>query len=116
QGKRFVLVRSRITRRDILRQTGLTSAIALGPSALALTAGMQNQPAPPPTSGAQPKPESQAAENYPHPPGVFINRPLTQVSKAAEALLDDMEGRNCDFFWNEASPNTGLIRDRALWR
>ena len=31
----------------------------------------------------------------------------------ADALLDDMEGRNCDFFFNEASPRSGLVRDRA---
>ena len=35
------------------------------------------------------------------------------MPKAAEDLLDDMEGRNCDFFFNEASPKTGLVRDRA---
>ena len=31
----------------------------------------------------------------------------------AEALLDDMAGRNSDFFFNEASPRSGLVRDRA---
>jgi len=35
------------------------------------------------------------------------------VPKATEDLLDDMEGRNCDFFYNEAHPKTGLVRDRA---
>jgi len=29
------------------------------------------------------------------------------------ALLDELEGRGCDFFYNEASPKTGLVRDRA---
>lgn len=89
--------------------------MALGASTLAAAEGLQIQTTPPPTKGSGPEPESEAAENYKHPPGVFINRPLTQVSKAAEALLDDMEGRNCDFFYNEASVNTGLVRDRALW-
>jgi hypothetical protein len=85
--------------------------MALGAPALALG---QNQPkAPQVKPGEEPKTESQAAQNYPHPPGVFINRPLTQVSKAADALLDDLEGRGCDFFYLEAHPKTGLVRDRA---
>jgi hypothetical protein len=82
---------------------------------LAGAEGVQNQRTPPPTPGPVPETESKAAENYAHPPGVFINRPLTQVSKAAETLLDDMEGRACDFFYNEASLTSGLVRDRALW-
>ena len=89
--------------------------MALGSSAL-LTPGLmgQNQPqAPPVKPGQEPKTESQTASNYPHPPGVFINRPLTQISKDADALLDDLEGRGCDFFYEQASPKTGLVRDRA---
>jgi hypothetical protein len=74
----------------------------------------QNQPQPPPVKpGQEPKTESEAASNYSHPPGVFINRPLTQISTEAEALLDEMEGRGCDFFYEQASPKTGLVRDRA---
>ena len=97
-----------------MRSAGV-SGVALGSSAL-LTPGMlgQNQPqAPPVKPGQEPKTESQAASNYPHPPGVFINRPLTQISKDADALLDDLEGRGCDFFYEQASPKTGLVRDRA---
>jgi hypothetical protein len=109
------LVRSRITRRELLRQASAAGALVLGTPALAAADGMQNQRTPPPSTGSGPEPESQAAENYAHPPGVFINRPLTQISKAAEALLDDMEGRNCDFFYNEASQTSGLVRDRAFW-
>jgi hypothetical protein len=63
--------------------------------------------------GQEPKTESQAATQYSHPPGVFINRPLTQISKDADVLLDDMESRGCDFFYEQASPKTGLVRDRA---
>ena len=77
-----------------------------------LLAQNQNQ-APPVKPGQEPKTESQAASNYPHPPGIFINRPLTQISKEAEALLDEMEARGCDFFYEQASPKTGLVRDRA---
>ena len=97
-----------------MRSAGATG-VALGSSAL-LSEGLlgQNQPqAPAVKPGQEPKTESQAASNYAHPPGVFINRPLTQISKDAEALLDDMEGRGCDFFYEQASPKTGMVRDRA---
>ena len=88
--------------------------LALGSPAASIAAGFQNQTkAPPVKPGQEPKTEAQASQNYPRTPGAFINRPLTQVSKAADALLDDMEGRACDFFYNEASPKTGLVRDRA---
>lgn len=85
--------------------------LALGAPALATA---QNQAQPPKVKpGQEPRSESQAAEAYQHPPGVFINRPLTQITKAADTLLDDMEGRAADFFYNEASPRTGMVRDRA---
>jgi hypothetical protein len=95
----------------MLRQAGVSGLMALGAPGLLMG---QNQPqAPPVKPGQEPQTEAQAATSYEHPPGVFINRPLTQVSKAADALLDDLEGRGCDFFYNEASPRTGLVRDRA---
>jgi hypothetical protein len=98
----------------MLRRAGATGMLALGSPALAAAEGFQNQTqAPPVKPGQEPKTESQTAQQYQHGPGVFINRPLTQVSKAAGALLDDLEGRGCDFFFNEASPRTGLVRDRA---
>ncbi len=28
-------------------------------------------------------------------------------------MLDDLEGRGCDYFYEQASPKTGLVRDRA---
>jgi len=89
--------------------------MALGSSALLASELLgQNQPqAPPVKPGQEPRTESQTASNYAHPPGVFINRPLTQISKEAEALLDDIEGLGCDFFFEQASPKTGLVRDRA---
>ncbi|MGA7315856.1 MAG: glucoamylase family protein [Silvibacterium sp.] len=88
--------------------------LALGAPAVSIAEGLQNQQqAPPVKPGQQPQPEAQAAQKYPQQPGVFINRPLTQVSKAADALLDDLTGRGCDFFYNEASPKSGLVRDRA---
>src|ERR1700742_1015935 len=102
----FALTRTRITRRQLLRQAGATGALALSVSgnatSLAAAEGLQEHPAAAPSAASTtPKTESQAAEKYAHPPGVFINRPLTQVSRMAAALLDDMMGRNCDFFFNE---------------
>jgi hypothetical protein len=88
--------------------------LALGGAPASLAAGFQNQPvAPPVKPGQQPKTEAEAAQKYKQGPGVFINRPLTQVTKEADALLDDLEGRGCDFFYNEVSPKTGMVRDRA---
>ena len=102
---------SSITRRELLKRAGAAGALALGAPALGLG---QNQAQPPKVKpGQEPKPESQAAQQYPHPPGVFINRPLTQITNAAESLMDDLEGRASDFFYNEASPRTGMVRDRA---
>ncbi len=112
----------RLNRRELLQAAVAASAagaITLGsPAAQAMRAGglaYQNQQQAPKTApGQQPQPEQSAAEKYVHPPGQFINRPLTQVSKQADTLLDEMEGRGCQFFFNEASPKTGLVRDRAL--
>jgi hypothetical protein len=88
--------------------------LALGAPAVSIAEGFQNQPkAPPVKPGQEPQPESQTAQKYPQQLGTFVNRPLTQVSKAADALLDDLEGRACDFFYEEASPKSGLVRDRA---
>ncbi|HEY1576087.1 MAG TPA: hypothetical protein VGF82_03335, partial [Terracidiphilus sp.] len=105
------MAKPRITRRQLLREAGAASMLALSAPAT-IAEALQNQPTAPVASQA-PKPQQQAAEQYRHPPGEFINRPLTQVPKAAEDLLDDMEGRNCDFFFNEVHPKTGLVRDRA---
>jgi len=88
--------------------------LALGTPAIGIAAGLQNQQqAPKVKPGQEPQSETQAAQKYPQQLGTFFNRPLTQVSKAADALLDDLEGRGCDFFYNEASPKSGLVRDRA---
>ncbi len=88
--------------------------LVLGAPAVGVAEGFQNQTQPPQVKpGQEPKTEAQNAEQYQRGTGVFINRPLTQVSKQADALLDELEGRGCDFFYNEASPKTGLVRDRA---
>ncbi len=86
----------------------------MGAPAAAIAAGLQNQQqAPPVKPGQEPKTEAEAAQKYKQGPGVSINRPLTQLSKEADALLDDLEGRGCDFFYNEVGAKTGLVRDRA---
>ena len=108
------LGRSRITRRQLLRTAGASGMLVLGAPAVSVAEGFQNQTQPPPVKpGQDPQTEAQAAQQYQRGAGVFINRPLTQVSKQADSLLDDLEGRGCDFFYNEASPKTGLVRDRA---
>lgn len=38
---------------------------------------------------------------------------LPRVSSLTDALLDEMEERGCVFFYEQASPNTGLVRDHA---
>ena len=106
--------RIKITRRQLLRTAGASGALALSAPAASLAEGFQNQQqAPAVKPGQQPKPLPEAAQKYKQGPGVFINRPLTQVSKEAEALLDDLQGRGCDFFYNEVGTKTGLVRDRA---
>src|ERR1035438_8821191 len=80
------LAPSSITRRDLLKRAGAAGALALGPT---LFAQNQNQ-APKVKPGQEPTSESQAAQQYPHPPGVFINRPLTQITKAAESPVDQL--------------------------
>lgn len=88
--------------------------LVLGSPAASLAASLQNEEkAPPVKPGQQPTTEQQAAQKYKQGPGVFINRPLSQVSKAADTLMDDLEGRGCDYFYNEVGAKSGLVRDRA---
>ena len=104
----------KLTRREILRTAaaaGASGALTLGSPGMLAAQNQRETPNVKPSQ--QPQPEQAAAAKYPHPPGVFINRPLTQVSKQADALLDEMEERGSQFFYNEASPKTGLVRDRA---
>jgi hypothetical protein len=42
----------------------------------------------------------------------FADEPW-KVNKEDEAFLDDLERQGCLFFWEQASPNTGQILDRA---
>jgi len=125
------LAKRGLTRREILRQAGAAGALALASPMLSSSSvaaaqqqhtGDQNAPAANPNAqpggnpaqaGQGPHTEAETATRYTHPPGVFINRPLTQVSTAADALLEDMVQRGCMFFWEQCDPKTGLVRDRA---
>jgi len=72
------------------------------------------QQAPPAKSEEKaPRSESEVAKKFPHPPGQFINRPLTQITSAMELLLDDVESRGVAYFYEQAHPLTGLVRDHA---
>src|SRR5580658_2348373 len=47
------------------------------------------------------------------PAGVAFADNPSQRSKEDEAFLDDLERQGCLFFWEQASPKTGQILDRA---
>ena len=112
QKERFALGRTNVTRREMLRTVSASAgALALG-SPLEAFAQKQVHPAEPPAAKL-PKTETETAKKYPHPPGIFINRPLTQISKVADTLLDDMEGRGVAYFYEQSHPETGLVRDHA---
>jgi hypothetical protein len=85
----------------------------MGLPAIAQTPVPAQQQTTPPTEEKTPKPEGEVAKKYPHPPGKFINRPLTQISSVMDLLLDDMEGRGVSYFYEQAHPLTGLVRDHA---
>jgi len=100
-----------VTRRDLIRHVGASAAAGL---AMGLPAMAQTQMrTPPPVEEKTPTPESVIAKKYPHLPGSFINRPLTQISNVVNLMLDDMEGRGVAYFYEQAHPQTGLVRDHA---
>jgi hypothetical protein len=108
-----------VTRRDLIRRAGVSAAAGL---AMGMPGLAQTQPAPTEPGGQQsanpseeqtPKSEGEVARKYPHPPGQFINRPLTQISTTMDMLLDDMENRGSAYFYEQAHPQTGLVRDHA---
>ncbi len=105
-----------VTRRDLIRRVGASAAagLAMGLPGVAQTqtpAAQQQTPTAP--EEKTPKSESEVAKKYPHFPGTFINRPLTQISTVVDTLLDDMEGRGAAYFYDQAHPQTGLVRDHA---
>jgi hypothetical protein len=42
-----------------------------------------------------------------------LGKEHTKISREDEALLDDLEKSGCLLFWEQASPNTGQVLDRA---
>src|ERR1700685_2060877 len=85
-------IRKRITRRDLLRQGLQFGALApFAGSALLrapwLQRGPKPQPAPPP-----------------------VTSPFYQVD---EALLEEIENANFRYFWEQANPESGIVRDRC---
>ncbi len=75
----------RVSRRKLLR--GLTGAVALAPFAGLL-----------PALGQIP---------------VAVIKPKQPFSADDDHLLDDMQRLNCCYFWEQASPETGLVKDRC---
>jgi hypothetical protein len=83
---------NRLTRRDLLFQMGGLSLFgALGGAPKMILA-------------AQPAPDSQSS-TAPTPPSL--------LSPDDDALLDEMEKLNFQYFWEQAGPQTGLVRDRC---
>ena len=111
-----------LTRREMLRRFGASAAAGLAagipalgqtapPAAAPQSAGSQRTATP--SEEKTPKPEAEVAKKYPHAPGHFVNRPMTQITRATEMLLDDVEARGVSYFYDQAHPTTGLVRDHA---
>ncbi|HXA79585.1 MAG TPA: glucoamylase family protein [Candidatus Acidoferrales bacterium] len=61
------------------------------------------------TSGALPSAWAIGTQKAP-PPTAPYNTPFYQVD---EALLEEMENANFHYFWEQANPYTGIVRDRC---
>ncbi|MGA6982869.1 MAG: hypothetical protein WBZ11_15050, partial [Candidatus Sulfotelmatobacter sp.] len=82
---------TRLTRRDLLLQMG----------ALGLIGTMERGKA----FALFPRPEQQASSQV-----LASSAPL---SAQDDAFLEDLERKNFQYFWDQASPDTGLVRDRC---
>jgi len=111
---------SRWSRRELLlRMSGLGVCGALGQSKivslLAQEKGGGAQPVAPQQSGSQ----QTGAIPGKSQPGVLAQSQLESLPGNPlllledDQLLDDLEKRNFQFFWEQASPVNGLVRDRA---
>jgi hypothetical protein len=47
-------------------------------------------------------------------PAALAAAPRRRLTRAEDAFLEDLSRRGFQFFWEQADPNTGLVRDRAL--
>ena len=57
-----------------------------------------------------------AASPFAHPLGAVAaatSKPLSPLSPEDDQLLDDIERASCCFFWEQANPQTGLVKDRC---
>lgn len=95
-GKRGIGSGGHISRRTMLRQMAWTSLVSLAPSKAFSLAD----------TVAQLDPESSQAR-----PAVLPQ--LTTLTKQDDAFLNDLEHANFLFFWEQANPTTGLIKDRC---
>lgn len=83
-----------ISRREVLRQAGVSGALALGAPMLG---ALQ------PRNTATPRVDAVQTAVAPNP-GPMAPR---------DALLEDLTRRGCMFFWEQADPGTGMVRDRT---
>ena len=49
------------------------------------------------------------------PVGYAVGKELNKLSREDEGLLDDLEKSGCLFFWEQGSPNTGQVLDKARY-
>ena len=91
ESEKIGLRTNRLSRRDLLIRIagvsmwGLSNALKLSPLALAEAPRHGSQPAPSPS-------------------------PLSQSD---DQFLEELEKLNCQYFWEQASPQTGLVKDRC---
>jgi hypothetical protein len=90
-------------RRDLLQTLGLV----VGSGTLS-GAPQKGTGVPAPARGA-----GRNAVRKPQVKGRYVNRPLTQVDPRALRLLDEVEERAAQYFFERADPNTGLVYDRS---
>ena len=102
-----------VTRRDLIRRVGASAAAGLALGLPGLPQHLLQTRRSSSTEEKSPKRKVKSQKKIPHPPGQFINRPLTQISTVVDAMLDDMEGRGVAYFYDQAHPTTGLVRDHA---
>src|SRR5579862_3044270 len=80
-----------LSRRDLLRRVALLSVV--GPVARVLPQDSARQPA--------------------SAPGPAQKTGMHTFSPEDEAILDDLQQANFQFFWDQTNPETGIVRDRC---
>ena len=97
--------RGKVSRREWLRRAGhLAAALPLGMSPLLATAAGQNSPTTPQNVTPPPK----------DPSSLFNGDPTKyRFTPDEDHLLDDVERACFQFFWEEANPTSGLVKDRS---